>query len=124
MKNNRSTNLKMFLALLILLALIGLIETIPWWGFVVPVFILGALCAVRGWSGSYFLIGLLCGFAMWTGANLGFHLVFGGNVLSRFPAMTATGLLIVSGIVGGVLTALAFYLGQAVVAVSRYKKVQ
>ena len=100
--------------LLPLVVVSKLFDVMPWWGFLIPVLVLGMVIGFRKWQVSGFLIGFLCGFLLWLGGNLYFHIIYHGNILQKLGTGPGIAILIVSGIVGGVLTGLALHTGRAI----------
>lgn len=119
MTQRSAANVKTALLLFAIILLIKLFDAIPWWSFVLPVVGLGMLASARGWKVSGFATGFLTGFVIWAGANLYFHLTFSGDIVSRVGARAGVLVLIASGIIGGLLTGLAFYTGQQVMKANR-----
>ena len=116
MKKNRMNSLKMSLLLSLLIVATKMIEGIPWWSFVVPVLGLGIVLTLKKWKAAFFLTGFLTGFIVWIAATLYFHFSFSGDLLQRIGPRPALILLLGGGLVGGLLTGLAFYTGKALVA--------
>lgn len=114
MTQRSAANTKMAVLLFALILLVKLFNGIPWWSFIVPVLALGMLASAKGWKVSGFTTGFITGFVTWAGANLYYHLTFSGDLVSRVGARAGIIVLIASGIVGGLLTGLAFYTGQQV----------
>lgn len=109
-----SDNLKMIAILIPAIILIKLIDALPWWSFIVVVMSLGIATGVKQWKISAFLIGFLCGFMIWLGGNLYFHFAYQGELLERIGTAPRIIVLLVSGLMGGVLTGLALYTGRAI----------
>jgi len=115
MNQHRSDNLKIAALLVPVVILTKLVPALPWWSFLVPVLALGILAGRRQWHASLFLVGFIAGFAIWLGGNLFFHLLYKGNILGRLGAAPEVAVLLVSGLLGGLLTGLALHTGRALV---------
>ncbi len=118
MKKNMVDNIKAFGCLMLLLPLAMMINGIPWWSFVIVVSLFGYIITIRKWKVATFSIGFLSGLVVWTGANMYYHTIFGGTVFEKLgQVMFIPGfvVLLISGVTGGLLTALALYTGQSAV---------
>lgn len=106
--------LKTLLLLLLVIIAVKMITVLPWWGFIIPVILLGMFVAVKKWKVRTFITGFLAGFLLWIGANLYFHLSFSGMILGRIDAAPRVLALLFSGLVGGLLTGFALYTGRSI----------
>ena len=119
MKNRRSDNIKTILLTVVILLLTRIIGSLPWWSFVVPVTIFGVVITIKKWEVSGFAAGFAAGFLTWLGANLFFDLSSNGIVLTRIGLLISVPkivVLLISGMIGGLLTGLALHTGQSIVA--------
>jgi hypothetical protein len=114
MKQPISHNLKTIAILIPVILLIKLIDALPWWSFIVAVMALGIITSINQWKVSGFLIGFLCGFVIWLGGNLYFHFTYDGQLLERIGTAPKIIVLLVSGLIGGLLTGLALYTGRSI----------
>ncbi len=122
MKKRRLDNLKALLLTGFLLLLTRMINSLPWWIFVIPVLTLGIVITIKKWEVSSFSVGFIAGFLVWFGANLYFDLTLNGIILGRVGLLLAVPkfvVLLISGVIGGLLTALALYTGKSIVAEKR-----
>ncbi|RBL90513.1 hypothetical protein [Chitinophaga flava] len=108
-------NIKTLLILLPVVAGIGLITVIPWWGFTIPVMVTGMIVTLKKWKIASFPIGFLAGFIAWLGAGVYFHTVYQGNIINRFATHSDIIILLVIALTGGLLTGLALYAGKSLV---------
>jgi hypothetical protein len=118
MKKNVFDNIKTIL-IIILTTLTCLIESLPWWSFVIPVVILGIIITFRTWDVLIFPIGFLSGFITWFGANLYFDMTSNAIVLNKMALLLTVNkivVLLISGLIGGLLTGLALYTGKSIIA--------
>jgi hypothetical protein len=95
-----------------------MIKSIPWYSFLIVVILFGFIITIRKWKVAAFSIGFLAGLIVWIGANLFYHLIFGGTVfekLAKVMFIPQFVVLLLSGIIGGLLTGLALYTGQSAV---------
>lgn len=114
MSQYKTDNLKAIAILIPAIILIKLIDALPWWSFIVAVMALGFAAGIKQWKVSAFLIGFLCGFLIWLGGNLYFHFTYNGQLLERIGTAPKIIVLLVSGLIGGVLTGLALYTGRTI----------
>lgn len=92
---------------------------VPWWTFVIPVIGLGVVMAIKRWKVSVFLAGFIPGFVVWGGANLYFASIFPGAVLEKIAMLLSLHMIVIvllSGLIGGLLFALALYTGKSIVS--------
>lgn len=109
--------MKKFLTLVIVLFLstaVQMITSIPWWSFLVLLFILGVVIPFEKWKISSFLLGFASGFLAWLLSTLYFEAIYKGEILNAVSKMIAVPyflLCIIIGLIGGILSGLAFYSG-------------
>jgi hypothetical protein len=115
MKKKRINSIKALGLLFLIIIGTKMFSVIPWWGFVIPVFLFGMMTAVKQWEIPALFLGFLAGFIIWFGANLFFHLSYDGIILNRIGIGVGILILFFSGLIGGLLTALAFYTGKSLV---------
>lgn len=108
-----SANLVTALLVLGIILISKFIRGLPWWGFVIPLVVLGMVMTWKRVGASYFTIGFLTGFLVWIGGSLFFHFRFNGIFLGQFKPVIQIILLIVAGIIGGIVTGLALYVGHS-----------
>ena len=97
-----------------LLIATNLIEDLPWWSFVVPIFISGVFISFQNIKVPGFLIGFFAGFFVWSGSTIYFNLKFNGIILSKLGLLISANtviILVAAGIVGGLLSGLALFSG-------------
>lgn len=114
------------LILFLILAVTRIVESIPWWSFVIPVMVLGVVIAVREWDVPCFAIGFSAGCIVWAAANLYFDINAGGTTLSRIAlsvALPKIVLLLISSLIGGLLTGLALYTGRSMITAKTIRPV-
>lgn len=107
-------NIKSCVILLLIIITFSSISTLPWWSFLVPVFISGIIAKYLNWIISSFFIGFLCGFISWFCVNLYYDITFNGTILLKIANSISISkyiLLIASGLVGGLITGIANYSG-------------
>jgi hypothetical protein len=99
----------------LIMVLAGIVGALPWWSFLVPVMLLGYLLTLLKLELNAFALGFMAGFLIWFGGNLLFNLTYNGLILSKLSNLLSVPtllLLLVAGIIGGVLSGLAMYVGQ------------
>ena len=90
--------------------------TFAWWSFVIPLIGLGMYTSWRKWPVPAFLAGFLAGFVLWIVMNIYFDNRGGGVMLqklSELATVPAPLVLLVSGIIGGLVSGLACHTGRA-----------
>ncbi|HEY1165289.1 MAG TPA: hypothetical protein VGE90_08970 [Chitinophaga sp.] len=120
MKKNTRDNIKAFVCLIPLILLIRMTDRIPWWSFVILVSIFGILTALWKWKVSAFATGFLAGLVVWIGASIYYHMTLGGTVLNKIGVVLFVPgpvVILISGVIGGLLTGLALYTGRTAIRV-------
>lgn len=115
MRKQHADTIKTIALVFLLILLTRNIDIFPWWSFVIPVLILGAVIGVKKWQVPGFATGFICGFIVWFGLNWYFDLTQNGIVLSKVGQLLSVPkivILLMAGIIGGVLTGLALYAGK------------
>jgi hypothetical protein len=113
MKKSAAINIKTALLLFPVIVLTKLVDSLPWWSFVIPVLALGIIITLKKWNVSCFIVGFLTGFLIWAGASLYFDVKYDGVFLDRLGIMPKLIILLGSGMIGGVLTGLALFIGRS-----------
>lgn len=119
MEKKTLNNIVILIITIIIIILTRMIEALAWWSFVVPVLIFGIVFTYRKWVVPVFSLGFLAGFIVWFGGNLYFDLTGNGIMLSKMGHLLfipKIGVMLISGIVGGLVTGLALYTGKTIVA--------
>ncbi|HSH67754.1 MAG TPA: hypothetical protein VLB84_18580 [Bacteroidia bacterium] len=118
MTKKRSDTLKAILFTTIILLVTRMLGSLPWWSFVVPVILFGTYISIRKWSVSGFLVGFISGFLTWLCADLYFDITYNGMMLNKMGLLLGVPkpiIFLVSGLIGGLLTGLAFYTGKSII---------
>lgn len=118
MKKSTLDTIKTFCCLIPLIILTRMIATIPWWSFVIPVALFGTFITFRQWQVATFFTGFLSGLVIWVCANIYFHTAAGGNAFDKIGLVLSVPgplVILISGIIGGLLTGLALYTGQSAI---------
>jgi hypothetical protein len=118
MKIKKMNSLKSLLILLILILIIRAIPQLPWWSFTMSVIITGAIIKGRDWKISFFGTGFLAGFLIWACGNFYFDWIYPGDLLTNVAELLFLPKIVfflISGIIGGLITGLAFYSGKTVI---------
>jgi hypothetical protein len=121
MKHYVMKNVKYGIAISALIAAVGLVDSIPWWSFTIPLFCLGAWATYKKAAIAFFTTGFITGFITWAGSYLFFHCSFHGNILTRNGDFPLALVLAVCGLVGGITAGLAFYAGHSLLLQSDEK---
>jgi hypothetical protein len=119
MKTKRMETIKSLLILIAVILISRAVNIFPWWGFVIPVIISGIILKSKEWDISFFGTGFLAGFLIWTIANFYFDQVFPGDILSNVGKLLFIPkflVILISGIIGGLISGLAFYTGKSILA--------
>lgn len=88
------------------------INSLPWWSFIVTVFIIGAVITLIKWNVRSFMTGFISGVIIWAGGNLFYHLLYSGIILKKAGPTPTLLFLVSAGLAGGLLTGLALYSGK------------
>lgn len=125
MKRKISDQIKAVVILTILIVITRRIEDLPWWFFVLPVLIFGVIIAFVKWNVSTFGVGFLVGFLIWLGADLYFSVFYGGIILGKIAmvlSMPKIAVIIISALIGGLVTGLALYTGARIFVYAKLNK--
>jgi len=112
------TDLKTIFLLLPLVLVTKMVNWLPWWSFVVPVMAVGFFVTLIGWKINSLATGFFSGFLIWVGADIYFTALYEGDLLGRVSHLLDIPkilILLLSGILGGLLTGLALYTGKSFV---------
>lgn len=96
-------------------SIVQLVGSLPWWGFLIPVLIMGVFLGRKEWIKSGFMLGFFAGFLNWGGMICYYHYSSSGEVLGKVSSLfslPAELLMLSSALVGGLLTGFAFYTGS------------
>lgn len=113
-----NTSVKVFGMVTTLILLSGLITPLPWWSFVIPVIITGALAANFRWKIPAFIVGFSAGFTVWFGASVFYDQIQNGIILGKVAHLVGTSYLVVcliSGVIGGLLSGLSLFAGYVMI---------
>lgn len=94
--------------------LFPLITSIPWWSFLIPLFLVGVVLPFQRWKVRAFLTSFLAGFCVWLGTTLYFEKIYDGDVMKMMSGIADLNSLLmylIIGSIGGVLSGLAVYSG-------------
>lgn len=109
--------MKKIITLLILISVSLVFQSIaifPWWLFLVPVFLSGVLLPLETWKVNSFLSGFLAGFMVWLFSSFCFEMFYDGKMIRTISAVLSVPYYLLYagiGLLGGLLTGLAFYSG-------------
>lgn len=99
----------------VVMILLGNIDFLPWWMFLLPMLILGHILTLLKLNLNAFMLGFSTGFLIWFGGNFLFDIKYSGFILTKlanFLFLPKMALLLISGVIGGVLTGLSMYVGK------------
>lgn len=108
-------NLLIIVVCSIVIVSLGIIDRLPWWSFLLPVMILGYGLTLLKWNLNAFIVGFISGFLIWFCGNLLFDVQYDGFIIAKLAGLLNLPkvlVLFLSGIIGGVITGLAMYVGQ------------
>ena len=94
---------------------LGNVDFLPWWTFLVPVFIEGYVLTLLKLNLNAFVLGFIAGFLIWFGENYLYDIKYNGLILIKLASLLSVPkllLLFASGVIGGILTGLAMYVGK------------
>jgi ATP/ADP translocase len=103
-----------FLIIGTLIILVSSMNSLPWWSFLVPLFLLGILLPLQKWRVHAFLTAFLAGFLTWISATIFYEKMYNGEILASLSGIMEFKpviLYVIIGLIGGVLSGLAFYSG-------------
>jgi hypothetical protein len=125
MKNSIVRNIVILIVTIALIFAVRMIEALPWWSFVVPIFILGVLAA-KGfkWEIPGFTLGFLAGFIVWFGVNWYIDNANGSIVMNRLAQLLSINkwlVLLGAGVIGGLLSGLALSAGEQMFSAGKSK---
>ena len=92
----------------------GTLGFLPWWCFLIPVFLLGVFLPLQKWKVYPFLWGFIAGFIVWVLSTAYFEITYRGEVMQTVAQIIELEpylLHLAIGLIGGVLTGLALYSG-------------
>ena len=116
MKKYIFDSIKTIFVLFFVTILISKIEIFPWWSFLFTAILIGFVITLKQWDISTFWIGFLSGFVIWFGANYYYDITSNGIILNKVGDLISLPkliVLLVSGIIGGICTGLALYVGKS-----------
>ena len=102
------------LIIIVTCALVQSVSVLPWWTFVIPVFLIGILMSKKEVNKMPFFTGFLAGFILWVAATFFFHLRYGGRTLEVIPSLInfkKPVAVIIIGLIGGLITGLSLLSG-------------
>ncbi len=105
-----------FAIIVSLLVIARLVAPFPWWSFMIPLFVTGAIFSIRQMRISPFWTGFIAGFLVWAAGNYLFDLRNEGIVmmhLGKLLMVPAVVVVALAGILGGLLSGLALYAGHS-----------
>jgi|GEM_PF-1001500 len=115
MKTRPVQNILVIILCSVVIISVSVLDFLPWWIFLVPVLILGYGLSLLKLKVNGFELGFISGFLIWFGGNLLFDLQYNGFTLFKLAKLVNAPkvlLLIASGMIGGLLTGLALYVGK------------
>jgi hypothetical protein len=92
-----------------------MIDSWPWWSFVIPVLLFGTGIAYGKWKVPVFPLGFIAGFIVWFGGNFYFNEGSAGLIIERlahWAGLPVIFVFIAAGITGGLVAGLALYTGK------------
>lgn len=99
----------------IVMVLLGNVDSLPWWTYLVPLLIVGYVLALLKLNSNAFALGFIAGFLIWFGGNYLFDIKYNGNILIKLAGLLSVpkiSLLLAAGVIGGLITGLALYVGK------------
>jgi hypothetical protein len=104
-----------FTSILILAA--SIIAVIPWWSYVLPVFIVGITLSRLNWNIPGFWLGFVSGFCTWLAAYIFYGILYNGIILGKLAELLAIPqfvIILLACTVNGIVSGLALYSGYVV----------
>jgi hypothetical protein len=118
MKTRLIKNILVIVICGIVIVSLGNIDLLPWWSFFLPVMIVGYSLALLKLNLNAFVLGFISGFLIWFCGNLLFDIQYNGFILVKLADLLHVPkvlLLFLSGVIGGVITGLAMYVGKNII---------
>lgn len=113
--------IKAILLVMTVTTAIQLITVLPWWFFTLALILAGFMTQRSRWQiGSFFLVGFVGGFMVWFVGNLLFDQLFNGIILHKLGLLLGLpkiAIIAMSGMIGGLLSGLAFYSGATILKI-------
>lgn len=100
--------------LIIVVVTMGTLDFVPWWSFLVPVFLLGVLLPLQKWKVNTFSWGFIAGFIVWVLSSAYFEIAYQGEIMqsiAKIIGINSFWLRLAIGVIGGLLTGLGLYSG-------------
>jgi hypothetical protein len=100
--------------LIIVLIITGTLDFLPWWSFLIPIFLMGMLLPFQKWKVYPFLWGFIAGFMVWVLSTAYFEINYSGEIMhtvSKIMKIKPYLLHLSIGLIGGLLTGLGIYTG-------------
>lgn len=122
MQKDRSDNVKTVLILIPVIILLKAVGSLPWFSFILPVLLFGAIISFLQWRVSGFAVGFLTGFLVWIGMNIYFDVTGNGIALHKIGNLFSIPKIIVfllAGLTGGLPAGLALYTGTKIFSVNK-----
>lgn len=119
MKKQPLSNILAVVISIALIVVTRLADSLPWWSFIIPLLVFGGVISLMQWKVSGFLVGFLAGFIIWFGVNAYFDAQNGGLMMERAAQLISVPkfiMLILSGLLGGLLSGLALYTGKGLLS--------
>jgi hypothetical protein len=93
---------------------IQMMDSLPWWSYLVAVFLIGFGLPLQKWKVWSFFWGFIAGLVVWIGSTIYFEMAFKGEIvrsLGKLIELNDNIIYLIIGSIGGVLTGLSFYSG-------------
>jgi len=103
-----------FLFTIITILLASFLSSLPWWSFLVPLFLLGVFLPLVKWKVNAFLTAFFGGLFTWIGATLYYEMTYEGQLIEAIGEVMQLNPILLYGLVGligGTLSGLAVYSG-------------
>jgi hypothetical protein len=100
--------------LIIVLIIMGMLDFLPWWSFLIPIFLLGVFLPFQKLKIYPFLWGFIAGFLVWFLYTVYLEMTYKGEIMQSVAKIMKVKpyLLHLSiGVIGGLLTGLGLYSG-------------
>ena len=118
MKKRIIQNSLVVIICVIVMISLGNVDILPWWAFLVPVLIIGYVLTLLKLNLNAFVLGFIAGFLIWFGGNYLFDIKYSGLILTKLVSLLSIPkllLLLIPGVIGGMLTGLAMYVGKNII---------
>ena len=108
-----------------LIFVVSIIPIIPWWSYVVPIFVLGIIFRRLNWDIPGFVLGFISGFVTWLATYIYLRAIYNGIILGKLAELLtipAFVIVLIACTINGIVSGLALYSGYVIFDSSKKSK--